>query len=212
MFSSVTSSALALPPDAPSWVVPATPSIEYTTLGINRDGDLYIYGDTAANPGPLVPAVRGCVAGINVSTHGAGSKYGPRQYLDLLMAAATPGTGFLLRLPCGNTSSINDAWNNTWAIRSLLGALIEVDLAATAVKLQSKRGREATFFQVFPHDPEGRELPEVRATSIGPSLDDLEIAINRVRALLGQPALFDDPFATADTMDTTAYEPDARDS
>jgi hypothetical protein len=78
---------------------PATPSLSLTTVGINRDGDLYLYGDTAAAPGPLVPAVRGCVAAIAVSTHGASSRYGPREYLDLTMAAATPGTGFLLRLP-----------------------------------------------------------------------------------------------------------------
>jgi hypothetical protein len=179
-----------------------------TTVGINRDGDLYLYGDTAAAPGPLVPAVRGCVAAIAVSTHGASSRYGPREYLDLTMAAATPGTGFLLRLPCGATSSINGSWSNTWAVRSLLGALQEVDLAFTAVKLQTKRGREATFLQVYPHDPEGRELPEVRATSIGCSRDDLEIAINRIRAGLGQPALFDELTAVADTMETTSYSPD----
>jgi hypothetical protein len=208
MFVPVTSSALALPLDLPAWVVPATPSLSLTTLGINRDGDLYIYGDTAANPGPIVPAVRGCVASIATSTHGAGSRYGPREYLDLTMAAATPGTGFLLRLPCGATNPISGTWSNSWAVRSLLGALQEVDLSFTAVKLQTKRGREATFLQVYPHDPEGRELPEVRATSIGGSRDDLEIAINRVRAALGQPALFDELTAVADTMETTSYSPD----
>jgi hypothetical protein len=207
MFPSVTSSALALSPDAPSWIVPATPSIEYTTVGINRDGDLYIYGSTASSPGPLVPAVRGCLAGIQISTHGSGSRYGERDYLELLMIAATPGTGFVLRLPCGSTSSITGHWSNTWAVRSLLGALMELDLSATAVKLQTKRGREATFFQVYPHDPEGRELPEVRGTSIGPSRDDLEIAINRVRSLLGQPALFDELIAPSDDMQPIPHEP-----
>lgn len=200
--------ALALPADLPAWVVPATPSLSLTTLGINRDGDLYIYGETAASPGALVPAVRGCVASIAISTHGATSKYGPREYLDLTMAAATPGTGFLLRLPCGSNSPTNGTWNSTWAVRSLLGALMEIDLSCTAVKLQTKRGREATFFQVYPYDSEGRELPEVRATSIGCSLDDLEVAVNHVRAMLGQPAQFDELTAMADTVETTSCGPD----
>lgn len=174
-----------------SWVVPAEPDPELTVVGINADGELYIYGDTAASPGPVVPAVLGCVVDVTISQHGGSSRYGLRDYLDLRMLAPIPGTGFILRLPCRAASHpLTGALRTPWSVRSLLGALKGLDLTATAVKLQTKRGDQATFFRVFPHQPDGIELAEVRAEAIGPTRDDLEIAIDRIRRGLGLHPLF----------------------
>lgn len=181
--------------ELPAWAVPATPTIEWSTVGINRDGQMYIYGETADKPGPQIPALLGLVTGANLSTHGQNSKYGARDYLDLTLASMVPGSGIRLRLPVGGVSEDWEQLPTPWSVRSLLGALGELDLRETAVKLQTKRGREATFFQVFPHDAAGNELDELRATPIGPTRDDLEIAINRLLSSLGQPVLFNEPQA-----------------
>lgn len=184
------SSELGPTSELPAWVVPAAPEPEQTVVGINAEGKLYIYGETAQTPGPVVPAVYGCITNIAITQRGGGSRYGLRDYLDLRLLAPIPGTGFLLRLPCKGAPHPTSGERRTpWSVRSLLGALFELDLTATAVKLQTRRGNETTFFRVIPHTPDGIELPELRAEAIGPSRHDLEIAVNRIRANLNlQPA------------------------
>lgn len=183
------SNLATLDPALPTWVVAATPEPEVTTIGINANGSLYIYGETASRPGPECPAIVGTPVGIDISHHGGNSKYGLRPYLDLVLR--TPiGSLAVLRIPCRESFNPETQSASTpWSVRSLLGALTALDMPDVAVKLQTKRGREVTFFRVFPFSEDGIELPEVRASAIGPSTGDLEIAVNRIRRGLGQPPL-----------------------
>lgn len=183
-------SSLAIP-STPAWIVPPTPETETTAVGISADGDLYIYGDTPQIPGPIVPALVASLLEVSVSQHGAASRHGLRDYLELRMATPLPDTQIVLRLPCKGTVSPSTGLTSTpWSVRSLLGALLSLDAPDTAVKLQTKRGTSATFFRVFPYDTDGNELPEVHAEAIGGSRDDLEIAVDSIRKRLGLPSLF----------------------
>jgi len=174
----------------PAWAAPATPERSYTTVGISADGLLYIYGETAASPGPLLPSVIGVVLDVQFTQLGGTSRYGIRDYLDLYLGTVIPGECVVLRLPCGaRPHPETGALQTPWSIRSLLGALLLLDLQETAIKLQTKRGNTTTFFRVFPHSADGVEQPEVRAESIGPGQDDLEAAVNRLRGQLGLPLL-----------------------
>lgn len=187
-------SPITPPPEARAWIVPASPDNSYTTVGINVEGQLYIYGETAACPGPVIPALLGVVTSATVNTHGTGSRYGSRDYLELLLATPIPGEFVQLNLPCKENPTPDGGSSTPWSVRSLLGALLKLDLPNTAIKLQTKRGTSATFMRVIPHDASGTEQPDVRAESIGPSRDDLEIAVNHIRASLGQQALFVNPY------------------
>jgi hypothetical protein len=185
------SNLATLDPALPSWVVPATPEPDITTVGITADGTLYIYGETAKNPGPECPAIIGAPVGVDITFHGENSKYGSRPYLDLVLLTPINST-IILRLPCkASLSKDGERVQTPYSVRSLLGALISLDMPDVAVKLQTKRGDSATFFRVFPIDTDGIEQPEVRATAIGPSIDDLEIAVNHLRRAFGQPPLPD---------------------
>lgn len=178
----------------PSWAAPATPERNYTTVGISAEGDLYIYGDTAAAPGPTIPSVIGVILDAQVSQHGGASRYGVRDYLDLHLGTVIPGEFVVLRLPCQARPALDGTLQTRWSVRSLMGALLSLDLQEAVIKLQTKRGNATTFFRVFPHSPEGVELPEVRAESIGPAQDDLEIAVNRLRSQLNLPPQFTQSF------------------
>ncbi|MEB3256356.1 MAG: hypothetical protein VKJ05_08210 [Synechococcaceae cyanobacterium] len=191
----VSAATTPAPPDhLPAWVVPATPEIDRTVVGIGPNGDLYIYGDTPERPGPLVPAIVGVVCNLRVSQHGASSRYGLRDYLDLHLATPIDTMEVILRLPCkANPQPGGGDPLIPWSVRSLLGALHAIDLPTTALKLQTRRGNAATFFRVLPFSSEGIEQPEIRAAAIGGSRDDLEIAVNHLRGQLALPPFFPDP-------------------
>jgi hypothetical protein len=175
-------------PSLPAWVVPATPEPEIMTIGINAAGGLYLYGETAAKPGPECPAIIGTPVGIDIVERGGESRHGARPYLDIVLNTPLNSLA-VLRLPCKEGFNPETQSSSTpWSVRSLLGAITALDMPDTAVKLQTRRGRAATFFRVFPYQ-DGMELPEVRATAIGPSFGDLEIAVNHIRRGLGQPPL-----------------------
>lgn len=187
-------SDLALAPDLPSFVVPATPTVEVAAVGINADGELYLYGETPDKPGPVVPAIAGTVVSVSVQQFGGNSRYGLRDYLCVHLACDIPTQQAVLRLPCkGSLDTQTGQFNTPWSVRTLLGALGALDLIATSIKMQAKRGRETTFMQVFPRDHHGNELPELRAESIGPTREDLEIAVNRVQINLGLSPQFTIP-------------------
>lgn len=155
-------------------IVPASPLTEYFSVGISLDGEFYLYSQSAtSDERQQVPALAGLVIDVAVNPYGdPQSKHGVRDYLDVHIAA-TPHTVYVLRLPCHLSQ---------WSYRSLLGCLLEVDLSATAVKIEPKRGRNASFVRVS-LDPDG--LDQVIADSLGPDRDDLEIAVNRLRHSLG---------------------------
>lgn len=178
----------------PAWVVPATPEQNYTTVGINAQGELYLYGESADKPGPSIPALVGELLGLQVSQHGANSRYGLRDYLDILLGSPIPGEIIVLRLPCqARPHPETGDLQAPWSVRSLLGCLLALDVREQAVKLQTRRGDATTFFRVFPYDRNGQEQPEIRAEAIGPSRDDLEIAVNALRRELGLGVQFTDP-------------------
>lgn len=177
----------------PSWAAPATPQRNYTTIGISAEGDLYVYGDTASKRGPVVPALLGLVIDIRISRLGSSSRYGERDYLELHLQGPIPGEVAILRLPCqGRTAQGSPTDQSTWAVRTLLGALLAVDLQELSVKLQAKRGNSANFIQVFPFDSFGNELPEVRSDALPPDRSGLEAAVDAIRAALGLPPQFPD--------------------
>lgn len=154
-------------------ILPPSPRREATPVGISQEGRFYLYGPTAAEPGPEIGALMGLITDVLVSSRGAEeSRYGTRDYLDVRIQAPDPAIQYLLALP---------AHLSQWSYRTLLGALLMVDLSATALKLEPIRGREATFIQVS-LDPHGHQ--RVTAEAIGPERADLEIAVNACRRLL----------------------------
>ena len=178
----------------PAWVVPATPEIDRTVVGISPNGVLYIYGETPDRPGPLVPAIVGVVTDLRVSQHGVNSRYGLRDYLDLQLGTPIASLEVILRLPCkANHPPGGGDPLIPWSVRSLLGALQAVDLPNTALKLQTRRGNSATFFRVIPFCAAGMEQAEIRSAAIGGGRDDLEIAVNHLRAQLELPPFFPEP-------------------
>lgn len=166
----------------PDGLLPPSIDPELKLIGLNPDGQLYFYGPSPRDPGPVIDrAIGGLILDVSISQHGqAGSRggtswSGDRDHLDVRLQTPVPNLLHLLRLP---------AHNGQWHYRSLLGALVTLPLSDTAVKLEAKRGKEATFFQVS-LDPEG--LHRVQAPTIGPGRDDLEIAVNACRRALGLP-------------------------
>lgn len=148
-------------------------------IGINQEGQFYHYGPSPDQPGELVPALMGLVCDVSVTYHGTpGSRggnawSGRREHLTLRLLPPTPTLHNVLRLP---------AHRGQWHYRSLLGALLELDLRSTPIKVEPRPGRATTFIQVAT-DPRGVQV--VKAEPIGPDLDDLDIAVNRIRRQLG---------------------------
>ena len=158
--------------------------LQFRVIGINQQGELYVYGPTPSTPGPAVPALMGLVCDISITQHGnPGSRGGNsweagRDHLSLRLLPPAPTIHNVLRLPANR---------GQWSYRSLLGALLTLDLRATAVKIEPHRGREATFLRV---STDAKGLNVVTAPAIGPSRDDLEIAVDRIRRNLGLPDLY----------------------
>jgi hypothetical protein len=166
-------------------ILPASAdSTQYRCIGINQAGELYLYGPTPREPGPTVPALMGLVCDCLITQHGeAGARGGnawdaSRDHLTLRLLAPDPTIQNVLRLPANR---------GQWSYRSLLGALVTLDLRSTAVKIEPRKGREATFFRV---STDARGLNVVTAPGIGPERSDLEIAVDHVRRNLGLESLY----------------------
>ena len=173
---------------SPDGLLPPSLDVTTKTIGISKDGVLYFYGDTGAAPGAAVDAIGGLILDIDLVTRGEFSKFKPREYLNIRIQSPTPLLHYLLRLPAKpNLNEATGEMQHPWSIRSLLGALTALDLQASAVKIEAKRGREATFIQVS-LDPVGEQ--RVIEPSIGPSRQDLEEAIDTCRRSLGLEPLF----------------------
>lgn len=169
--------------------LPASPAPEVHVYGVNRDSQLYRYGDSAARPGPTVEAICGLPFDLRVVTLGAGSGYGEREYLELRMLSPMPNAQCWLRLPCWRKKPAPDVKPFPWGARSLLSALLAIDVSTTAVKLEAIRGSKAgaTLIRVS-LDAEG--MQRVTADPIGPDREDLEGAVDRIRRSLGLPPQF----------------------
>ncbi len=167
-----------------SGILPASDETNYRCIGINQLGELYLYGPSPSEPGPIVPALMGLVCDCLITQHGgAGGRGGNswdanRDHLSLRLLPPDPTTQNVLRLPANR---------GQWSYRTLLGALLALDLQATAVKIEARRGREATFLRVA---TDAAGLQVVNAPAIGPNRDDLEIAVDRIRRNLGLDPLY----------------------
>jgi hypothetical protein len=171
----------ALSLDPATGLVPATPPALLQLIGIDQSGGFYLYGDSG--PGQAVAAVIATrILDVTVLRRGATSRFGERDYLSILMASPMPNLQHALRLPCSGSRGADGSQVTQHSVRSLLGALITLDLSATAVKLQPKRGHTTTFIEVLLHPT---EYQPVIAPSIGPTRDDLEAAVDRCRVSLG---------------------------
>lgn len=170
-------------------LLPPSQAADVKTIGLNTDGQLYFYGPSPSEPGDRIDGgLAGLVLDVTISRRGqAGGRggnawSGERPYLDVRLQTPIPQLIHLLRLP---------ADRDQWHYRSLLGCLTSLALSDTAVRLDAKRGRAATFIAVS-LDPEGQQL--VPAPAIGPGIDELEIAVNACRRSLGLPPLSCDRF------------------
>lgn len=154
---------------------------DYRLIGINLEGQFYFYGPTPEEPGEVVPALMGLVCDVAITRHGTpGSRggtswQGQREHLTLRLLPPSPTVHNVLRLP---------AHRGQWHYRSLLGALLELDLRSTPVKIEPRPGRSTTFIQVA---TDAKGINVVKAEPIGPDIDDLEIAVDRIRRGLGLP-------------------------
>lgn len=166
-------------------LLPASPDITTKMIGINKAGILYFYSDTApgGDPDSVVDAIAGLILDIQLTQKAATSKFNPRDYLDIRLQSPTPLLHYVLSLPAKpyNHPKTNQL-QHPWSVRSLLGALTTLDLQDLAVKLEAKRGTDATFIQVS-LDPLGEQ--RVTAPAIGPTRQDLEAAIDLCRRSLG---------------------------
>lgn len=173
--------AFAVSPDG---TLPASPQPEIHVYGVDKDSRLYRYGDSAAKPGPAVEAICGLPFDLRVVTLGANSRYGEREYLELRMLSPVPNTQCWLRLPCWRQNPAPNVKPFPWGARSLLSALLAIDVSAVAVKLEAIRGsREGATLIRVSLDAEGRQ--RVTADSIGPDREDFEGAVDRIRCALG---------------------------
>jgi hypothetical protein len=180
----VTSALSRATPQAPRFVCEPTPELNLARIGLSSDARFYRWSDTFnrdPSPEDVYPALRGLVHGVSLATRGAGSQYGARPFVDVTFDAGD-GEGFVLCLAAGKPDQVS------WPVRSLLGALswLDCDLPSTILKLQPKAGERANFIQAFPYTAGGQELPEIRAEAIGGSTYALEVAVNRLRKILGQ--------------------------
>lgn len=171
-----------IPPDG---LLPASPDITTKMIGISKTGVLHFYTETAQGDkaDSALDAIAGLILDIQLTQRGATSKFGLRDYLDIRLQSPTPLLHYVLSLPAKPyTHPTTNQLQHPWSVRSLLGALITLDLQDLAVKLEAKRGTDATFIQVS-LDPLGEQ--RVTAPAIGPSRQDLEEAIDICRRSLG---------------------------
>lgn len=174
----------------PHWAVEPSPESTIATVGLNADGEFYLYGDSPDQPGPVLQAIRGAVVGMTIIQLGGNSRFGLRDYLEVRMVSDAPTEEFRLLLAAKPSPNIRTGQLQLpWSVRSLLGCLIRLDLNATPVKLSPKRGAAALFIRVIPCSSDWSELPECRAIPIGPEVSDMASAVNAIRGSLALPAL-----------------------
>jgi hypothetical protein len=184
-------------PAAPSdpldaFVAPFPPDPQQTFFGINLNGQLYVYGDTPAQPKRVYAENDGlrfyAIAHLEImqKVH--------RPYLDLTLQSTLPHHLCILSLPCQGSPQADGGISLQWSVRSLLGALLaaadQLDLRATSGILRARRGTggvsgfRANFVDLAFDSASGDEQ-RLKAPAIGGSRDALEVAVNQVRRSLG---------------------------
>lgn len=178
-------------PAAPRFgLAPRTVRPTLRRIGVTPTGDWYLYGATPADADrtPVEAVCTPRILEIAVVTRAkTSSRFGPRPYLDVTMIGETPAIRYVLSLPCAYTDQRSGARLTPHSVRSLLGALLTLELANTPLKLEPNRGNAANFTNVY-LDPEG--LQQVRAKEIGDDECALQQAVDACRCKLGLPPQF----------------------
>lgn len=185
------SSALATSHGAPA-ICKAPPKPQaFTRLGLHQNGCFYQYGDSYDKPAHLYEPDDALLFDRILDIQIAHRK---REYLELDFLSE----GLLCRLclPCGGiTSELTGTFSVQLPVRSLLGALLTLDLSAVSGMLSarlgtpSRTGTKPRWIDVFVNNIlPGLSGPcHVREPMIGPTHDDLLIAVEDCRALLHHP-------------------------
>jgi hypothetical protein len=163
------------------------------TYGIDVRGNFYPYDRRDL----VIPEIRGAITGLRLIQLAGNTESGPRDYLEVRMIFNTPAKQFRLLLPAderpvdrepGQVSTSN-------SIKSLLGALLVLDLTTQAVKLIASKGegrvknRKPTFINVCVCGPDWKSIAQVSAKNIGGSKADMVAAIAQINQSLQQGVL-----------------------
>jgi len=163
------------------------------TFGIDIKGNFYPYDRRDL----VIPEIRGAITGLRLIQLAGNTDSGPRDYLEVRMIFNAPAKQFRLLLPAderpvdrepGHVSTPN-------SIKSLLGALLVLDLTTQAVKLITSKGegrvknRRPTFINVCVCGPDWESIAQVSAKNIGGSKADMVAAIAQINQSLQRGAV-----------------------
>lgn len=180
----MTTSAIQPTTELPHWAKPTPPPPQPTTIGISVNAQFYQYDF----PNVILPEIRGAIVGLRVIQLGGNTESGPRDYLEVSMISDIPTEHFRLLLPADERPVGGDTAQSSIpnSVRTLLGALLLVDLTAQAVKLTARKGdgraanRRPTFINVSAYGHDWESIAPVRAQPIGRSKADMLAAINQI--------------------------------
>jgi hypothetical protein len=189
----MTSSLSTQSPELPHWATPTPPPLQPMTIGIDPLANFYLYDRKDV----IFPEIRGAITALRLIQLAGNTESGPRDYLEVRMISGAPTQPFRLLLPAderpvdrepGKVSTSN-------SIKSLLGALLVLDLTTQAVKLITSKGegrvknRKPTFINVCVCGPDWESIAQVRAENIGGSKADMVAAIAQINQSLQQGAV-----------------------
>lgn len=173
----MTSSLVTSSDQLPHWAQPTASPPQPITVGINANAQFYPYDHQQV----ILPELRGAIVGLRLIQQGGNTNSGPRDYLEVNMISDVPVQLFRLRLPAQRPADGGTSLPNS--VRSLLGALLVLDLTAQAVKLTARKGggrsndRKPTFINVCACGPNWESVSQVRAEPIGNTRSDMLQAI-----------------------------------
>lgn len=178
----------------PHWASPTPPPPQPMTIGININAQFYLYDSEV-----ILPELRGAIVGLQLIQQGGNTELGPRDYLEVNMISDVPVQQFRLRLPAGEKPVDGDPGHASIpnSVRSLLGALLMLDLSAQAVKLTARKGdgrtknRRPTFINVCACGQDWESIAQVRAEPIGRSRDAMVQAIAQINQSISFQAQHD---------------------
>ena len=165
------------------------------TIGIDVSARFYLYDHHDV----ILPEIRGAITALRLIQLAAGTDSGPRDYLEVSMISDVPTQPFRLLLPAQERPVDGNSGHASIpnSVRSLLGALLVLDLTAQAVKLTARKGegrakdRRPTFINVCACGPDWESISQVRAEPIGHSKADILEAVAQINQAFqhGHPRL-----------------------
>lgn len=183
-------SSLVKSSDLPHWATPTPSPPQPMTIGIDVNARFYLYDHQDV----IFPEIRGAVTGLRVIQLAGNTDSGPRDYLEVSMVSDVPTQQFRLLLPANERPVDGNSGHASIpnSVRSLLGALLVLDLSAQAVKLTARKGegrvknRRPTFINVCACGPDWESIAQIRVEPIGHSKTDMVEAIAHINQTLQQ--------------------------